>query len=501
MIGERDEYLERLAVEDCLLLAAVVLLPWAFGGVEVWAYRSSALLIALAAGIAIVRHGPAGLGLGRGALWLAPAFLLVVWAAFQIVPLPPPVVALLSPQADRIYRQSFPGYPSAPPDDLMAAIEADALDRVPEAVEDGPGWTGGPTLEIDDAPRGSAWRPLSLDPYSTQERLFWYLALLLAFLLTLERTRDPIRARIYRTVMFAAFVALGMFALLQAATWNGRIFWFGPKLEFANPFGPYVNFIHFGGLMEIAVVWMAGYTWTKVLRPEGDTLWRSIAPVAAGATALCFAAGLASASKGAAALIVASLVGLGLIGLRGTRARLAFVGAVVLLGAAAVPLVQRTALGERIQIFMASQESALARTAALPPALRVVGDYWLTGVGFGGFASVFPAYVPPGSEERWNQLHNDYVEVVLDGGLVAGVLVLWLVIAFAVRASRSVASSRGRAGPADLESTGLLLGIVALAVHAIFDFNHQIPANALIWVVACAILLGRGEPAAGGLRS
>ena len=34
---------EPLEAEDFLVLAAVLLLPWAFGGVEVWAYRTCRL--------------------------------------------------------------------------------------------------------------------------------------------------------------------------------------------------------------------------------------------------------------------------------------------------------------------------------------------------------------------------------------------------------------------------------------------------------------------------
>ena len=38
-----------LDLPDRLLLVAVVLLPWAFGGIEIWAYRLAGLLIVVAA--------------------------------------------------------------------------------------------------------------------------------------------------------------------------------------------------------------------------------------------------------------------------------------------------------------------------------------------------------------------------------------------------------------------------------------------------------------------
>ena len=39
----------------------------------------------------------------------------------------------------------------------------------------------------------------------------------------------------------------------------------------------------------------------------------------------------------------------------------------------------------------------------------------------------------------------------------------------------------------------LLLGLLALAVHALFDFNHQIPAYALLFVTIAAMAVSRVE--------
>ena len=41
---------------------------------------------------------------------------------------------------------------------------------------------------------------------------------------------------------------------------------------------------------------------------------------------------------------------------------------------------------------------------------------------------------------------------------------------------------------------GLVLGIVALGIHAVVDFNHQIPANALLFVLICALALPVAKP-------
>ena len=57
-----------LAVEDYLLLSAVVVLPWAFGGVEIWAYRVAALLlVALLSGTGVVAAQSIDLAFHHGA--------------------------------------------------------------------------------------------------------------------------------------------------------------------------------------------------------------------------------------------------------------------------------------------------------------------------------------------------------------------------------------------------------------------------------------------------
>ena len=104
-----DDASDRLIdIEDVLLLVAIVLLPWAFGGVEPWAFHGAALLIALAGAVALVRNGWSGWGLGaKKGLWLTPALLLLAWAGMQLVPLPAALLETLSPRAHAIYGEAL----------------------------------------------------------------------------------------------------------------------------------------------------------------------------------------------------------------------------------------------------------------------------------------------------------------------------------------------------------------------------------------------------------
>ena len=167
--------------------------------------------------------------------------------------------------------------------------------------------------------------------------------------------------------------------------------------------------------------------------------------------------------------------------------------AVLLAGATAAALLLCTfavfgPLRGRVADFAAVHDggaSPSSRGLVWAAGIRLAEDYAWTGSGFGALREVLPAYIPRGEGGVWAQIHNDFLEVYIAGGLVAVTLASWLTITFAQRVWRATRreGSAGRRLPA----LGLVLGLVALAVHEAVDFNLQIPANALLFVVMAAI--------------
>jgi O-antigen ligase len=478
-----------LELEDYLLLAPVLLLPWAFGGVEIWAYRSAALLLVGAACTSLWKQGWTGWGLRRGSGWLLPAFLLAAWAALQLVPLPPAAIRLLSPETHRLYAQAFPAYGGAPVTDPLRTLGEQALERVEEARPWPPPEAPGPEVSLEaPACLDQRWRTLSVEPSATQERLAWYVALLLGFLVVRERVQKRERFRAYRWALFGLFGALAVFSLVQLQLWNGKIYWFWRVLAQARPFGPYVNPTNLAGVMELAVPALTGFVWSRLRRNGRASLYEAGFGVAAVAAACCLVAGFAASSKMAAVLIVAGLVALGLLAARTLRARVTVIALCAVLVGSGALLLGGTRLGERLGMFLGrSQEAVLleGRLVTWQAGIEMFGDFPLTGTGFGSFGGSFARYLPAGSARRMNHAHNDYVELLLEGGLVAGVLVVWLLVGYV----RCVNGSLRRGGGVSPSRIGLIVGVVSLAAHALVDFNHQIPANALLWVVCCALLV------------
>ena len=307
------------------------------------------------------------------------------------------------------------------------------------------------------------------------------------------RTRDGDRAHHYRNAMFVIFLGLAVFGLVHSATTNGKLYWVRPIMERATPFGPYVNPTHFAGVMELAVPWLLGYAIVKLREGRRGELSAATTPIFAAGALICLAAGLATASKAAALFMGAGLTFMGLLAMRTVRTKLIMAGTLVVVWGGTAAVLSFTALGERFREFLDAAGGSLSevrRLVAWRPALDMLGDYIGTGTGFGAFRDVFPYYMPSGEVVRWSRLHNDYLEVAIEGGVVAVLLLAWLMWSYGSRAVR--AACRRGPGALDFERVGMAVGLVTLALHATIEFNHQMPANALLFVSVAGMLLSHG---------
>jgi O-antigen ligase len=477
-----------LEAVDVLVLAAVVALPWCWGGVDLEFYRSAAAVIALAAGWALMRDGAAGLGLGRRGVWLLPAFLLGAWAFAQTVPVPRAWVSSLSPNAAMLQTEML-GPEGLDGAGWLRQIETDARARVPEAEGAVVGGAGAFTLG-GAAPKPSRDFTLSLLPSDTRESAFWYAALLLAFLVVHHRTANSARAAAYRATLLVSCGVLAIVGSLNRVTAPTRLLWMRDVAPGVHPMGPYVNPSHFGGAMELMAPWLLGYGLAATMHADGAGGRRPGGVLALAGAGVAAVAAVLAASKMAVVTIGLSygvLITVAMISSRGRKRRVLIAGtaaAALLIGMIAVV----GPLRERIEDFAASHSGSTSqslRGLAWTAALRMADDYRWTGTGFDASGDLLPAYLPRGEAGDWSELHNDYLEIYVAGGVVAVFLVAWLTAAFVWRVIGVARSSaaRGRLLP----TLGLILGLVAMAVHESVDFNLQVPANALLFVVLAAM--------------
>jgi O-antigen ligase len=107
------------------------------------------------------------------------------------------------------------------------------------------------------------------------------------------------------------------------------------------------------------------------------------------------------------------------------------------------------------------------------PRFPVFGDGW------NAFATAFPWYQTVWKTEWIGEAHNDWLQALIDGGVVGVSLLLGLLV-LVLRGARK----RAARAPLDLGLLGALLGF---ALHGLVDFNGQIPANAATFVSLAAL--------------
>ena len=437
------------------ILFLLLFTPLAIGTVQAWSAAIMEITAFLIFGAWLLSFS------GRDAAIVKPRFLLPLGALialvlFQLLPLPPRALHLLSPAAA--------------------------------------GWYAELTL-----PGSSAWRPLTIHPAATQDGLYKLLSYFAVFIVIINhvRRREQVK-RIARAIVSVGCL-LAVFAVAQKILWNGKLFWFYPLSEQLSPMGPYINRNHFAGYMEMALPLGLGLLLDQAARiKSGGTQ-----PIAGRLNRLFFAretpeiallslavlvlaaALFASLSRGAILGFSSALITFVLLARskRSLRKRTGAIVFVVLLILLFVTLGSWDRIEDRLQAL--GDESHVKRIEIWQDAAGIIRDNPFWGTGLGTFAQAYLPYQSHGPRYLYDHAHNDYLEAVADLGLVGALLGAAATGLFSGALIQAWRRRHGRVvtgiGAAGFASC------TALAVHSAVDFNLHIPANALLATVIAGI--------------
>jgi O-antigen ligase len=84
-----------------------------------------------------------------------------------------------------------------------------------------------------------------------------------------------------------------------------------------------------------------------------------------------------------------------------------------------------------------------------------------------------------------NQAHNDYLQLLVETGLAGFSIAVWFLLLVFRQAAGKLKNWTETASGA--MTVAALLGCIGILVHSFLDFNLQIPANAALFYVLCAI--------------
>jgi len=111
--------------------------------------------------------------------------------------------------------------------------------------------------------------------------------------------------------------------------------------------------------------------------------------------------------------------------------------------------------------------------------LEIIQKNPFSGTGIGTFAYAFPSHRPLGVTQRYLYAHNDFLHFTSEMGIFFLPLFLWLLFSGLRIGTNTFFKTKSRLKRG--VSLGCSMGILALSIHSIFDFNLHIPANLLLF--------------------
>jgi O-antigen ligase len=281
---------------------------------------------------------------------------------------------------------------------------------------------------------------------------------------------------------YGALVA--SFAILQGLAPNGKLYWILTSEQGGSIYGPYVNRNHYAGLMEMLLPFPLVLAATQFTNGS-----RKI--VVAGMAALMAASIFLSGSRGGMVAFTAQMIVLGvlLVRKRGESWKQPLMlGAFLALVIAFLVWMGGNELTRRMASIHSEAREEInggVRLTIDRDCLRMLIKRPLFGWGLGVFPIAYPQFRSFYTTFFVNQAHNDYLQLLVETGLAGFSIAIWFLVLVFRQAAGKLKNWTDTATGALTVSA--LLGCVGILVHSFLDFNLQIPANAALFYVLCAI--------------
>lgn len=386
--------------------------------------------------------------------WGSGALAFLAFAAVQLVPLPPAMLRVLSPDAHAMWSSAS---------------------RV---------------VELSGGAARKAW-PLTVDPRATAAEVVRLFALFATFTACAMLMRTHARRRALAVVLCAGAVFQALYGLRQAALGQYEIWGWTNKLVFHRVTGTYVNPNHFAHYIAIVLpmaLFLAASLWHKAGTRDQPVLTRIAALLerrallfgfALLAVAACLAGMLLSQSRGALAALATGVIGVAAM-LPGRRAsRIAFAAIAGLLVVVTLALFlgpERT-----IARFAPSSvgEQAGGRRDTVATAIALWRRFPVFGSGHGTFQAVVSLEQDRDLERIFNRAHDDYAEIAATAGTIGVLIAVGTLLAGYLSLVRATfgADARELTWVRRAFQAAVLASVAIAAVHSLIDFNFFIPAN------------------------
>lgn len=345
---------------------------------------------------------------------------------------------------------------------------------------------------------GGAYATLSVEPHASFA--FWLksCAYAVAFLLAIVLCHTHGRVKLLGYVIVLSGLLQAVYGGLAHLT-NLELTVFGASIPHgANASGGFVNRNHLAGFLEIALAVGIGLmiaeledavprSWRRLVRDLAQVVLSRKAPLRIFLIVMVVALVMTRSRMGNTAffssLVIAGAVAL-ILSRHATRSTVILIASLMVIDVFVVGAwfgVEKTV--QRIE--QTTVQDVEERMDPSVYALDIARDFPVFGSGPGTFYTMFTRYRGEDILPFFDFVHNDYVQMLTDTGLIGVLLVgslplMALVAAVLAQSRRHDPLARGMGFAA-------VMGITALGIHSSVDFNLQIPANAFLFMLLLAL--------------
>jgi O-antigen ligase len=339
-----------------------------------------------------------------------------------------------------------------------------------------------------------ATNALSLDPFATKlftAKLFFFLVF---FAIALNYIDSEKRARILSVVIVIFGSLIAFFGILVRLAQPEAIYGVRPTPQ-AIPFGPFINQHHFAAFMEMTSGLVFAFLLGSGMKRDRKLFLLISAVLVSIAILFTGSRGGVISFAGVLVLVAGStyLLNGGAAAHRKAEANSSAKNFAVLVGGAALLLMAiglvfylgggdsiLRVLGSNVQTDISS-----GRTHYWKVAFQIFTAHPILGAGLDAFGNAFTKFDTLSGAFRIEQAHNDYLQMLADGGVIGFLCVVAFVVILFRNGIRNISS----AGDPFMRSvaTGALAGCFGIAIHSFFDFPLRTPSNALFFLLLAVL--------------
>lgn len=316
---------------------------------------------------------------------------------------------------------------------------------------------------------------------TVRQAMLYALYGVLAFLVV-QTLKGTAQIRTLACVLTAYGGSVALFALVQSLSANDKLYWIRTPRSGGWIYGPYVNHNHYAGLMEMLFPIALVMTLTRHVRGR----WRAL--VAASAVLMASTVVLSGSRGGMVALVVELAIVAGFMRTHKIRRTALTAGVVLTVVACLVFWIGGDSVISRLASIHSEARTELdggLRLTIDRDGLRMFTKAPLVGWGIGTFPTVYPQFRTFFTDKFINEAHNDYLQLLVEGGSVGFALMIWFLVLVFRNGIRKIDDWTLKYDGA--VSLAAILGCSGILVHSFVDFNLQIPANAALFYTLCAI--------------